>query len=100
MNVLVHLNDLPPPPMAPAYRLALPADAVRQKPRPLVLNFQNAAQLMGANALLLDTIRCTGCTHLQRHARRLENRADADSELLAAFVALPQAGPYLFADTR
>jgi hypothetical protein len=63
-----------------------------QEPGRLVLHFQNAGQLVGADALLAGNHQVDGLQHfVQRHTGMLEHSADLDGELLAALTALFQA---------
>src|SRR5665213_2122490 len=78
-------------------KLAVPhgfTDTVRQEPSRLVLNFQNAVKLMGANALLAGRQQVNGLQALvQRDMGTLEYSANPHRELLPAAVALPQTMP-------
>jgi hypothetical protein len=83
----------------PAERRQLPSahrftNAVRQKPRRLVGDFENAVELMGRDTLLAAGHQIDGLEHLvQRHAGMLEHGADLDGELAFAMAAAPQAKP-------
>ena len=69
------------------------ADAVRHEPSGLVGDAEHAVQLVGGHALLA---RCQQVRRQQplveRDLATLEHGADRDGELLAAFVALVEAG--------
>lgn len=66
-------------------------NAMGQEPRRLVLHFENAGQLVGADALLARYHQVNRLQHLvQRHAGMLENSADLDGELLAALATFFQ----------
>jgi hypothetical protein len=72
------------------------ANAMRQKPRRLVLNLQHAMKLVGADALLARRHEIDRLQHFrERQMRGLENRADLHSELLAAVGALAKANARL-----
>src|SRR5690606_17753881 len=67
-------------------------DTVSEKPRALILDFQNAAKLVRANTLLARNDQVDGLEHLvERHAGMHKHRADLDGELLAALATLFQA---------
>ena len=68
------------------------ADAMREEPRALVSDFQNAVQLVGADALLPGHDQVNGLEHLvERDAGIVEHGAHLDGELLAAFTTLLDA---------
>ncbi len=83
----------------PAERRQLPSahrftNAVRQKPRRLVGDFENAVELMGRDTLLAAGHQIDGLERLvQRNAGMFKDGADLDRELLLAVAAAPQAQP-------
>ncbi len=67
-------------------------DTVSKEPRALVGDFQNAVELMGADALLAAGHQIDGLHSLvKREAHVFEHRADLDRELLLAVTTAPQA---------
>ena len=90
---LVHLNDA----ATTAERCEIARahgfpDTVREKPRRIILDFEDTAKLMGANALLAAHHQMNGLEHLvQRQLGILKHRADLGRELLAALATLLEA---------
>ena len=72
-------------------------NAMRQKPRRLVGNFQRPMKLMRADTLLtrrhhVERLQCL----IERDAHMFENRADLDGELLFAVATAPQTNANAF----
>ena len=68
------------------------ADAVTQKPRGLILHFQDAVQSVRTDALFAGAREIDRLQSLvQRNAHVLENRSDPHRELLLAMAALVKA---------
>jgi hypothetical protein len=65
------------------------AYTVSEKPRALVLDFENAVQLVGADALLAGHDQVNGLQHLgEGQASVFKHSANLDGELLATLTAL------------
>src|SRR5262249_14164427 len=70
--------------------------AMHHEPCALVADLKHAMHLVSADALLARRHKKQGCQPFrQRNFAALKDRADRDCELLAAFVALVEAGTML-----